>query len=94
MSVGLHFPAGTQPPGEGGQRGLAMIVVLGTTMIVTTICVALVGVMNTDMLHASIQTAIARSFPAWTLANTDCSGSNIISICPAMTSVTAGALPL
>ena len=44
------------------ERGVAMIAVLATIMIVTTIGFALVGVMDTDVLHASIQNAVARSF--------------------------------
>ena len=62
MNAGLYCLGSRHPPGGGGERGLAMIVVLATITIVTTICIALVGVMNTDMLHASIQTAVARSF--------------------------------
>lgn len=44
------------------ERGIAMIMVLSTIMVVTTISVALVGVMDTDVLHAAIQNAVARSF--------------------------------
>ncbi len=45
-----------------GERGLALIVVLAVLTIITTICFALIGLMNTDMLHASIQHAVARSY--------------------------------
>jgi len=45
-----------------GERGLAMIAVLATILIVTTIGVSVVGLMSTDMLHASVQNAVARSF--------------------------------
>lgn len=61
MRICLHPPGRTPPPGRG-ERGIAIIVVLGTIIIVTTICIALVGVMDTDILHASIQTAVTRSF--------------------------------
>lgn len=44
------------------ERGLAMIMLLVTVMIVTMISLSLVGFMNTDMTHASIQYAVARSF--------------------------------
>jgi hypothetical protein len=44
------------------EGGLAMIVLLATVMIVTIISVALVGLMSTDLTHASIQYGIARSF--------------------------------
>jgi hypothetical protein len=45
-----------------GESGLAMIVVVATIMILMTISVALVGLMNTDLLHAFVQDAVARSF--------------------------------
>ncbi|HET8998301.1 MAG TPA: hypothetical protein VFP86_01505 [bacterium] len=44
------------------ERGLAMLAVLATVLIVTVISIALVGLMNTDLTHASIQHAVARSF--------------------------------
>jgi hypothetical protein len=47
---------------ETRERGLALIVVLAVLTIITTICFALIGLMNTDMLHASIQHTVARSF--------------------------------
>lgn len=49
----------TVPAREGG---LALIMVLAVLTIITTICFALIGLMNTDMLHASIQHAVARSY--------------------------------
>jgi hypothetical protein len=42
--------------------GMAMITLLVTLMIVTMISLSLVGFMNTDMTHASIQYAVTRSF--------------------------------
>ena len=39
-----------------------MIALLATALIVTTISIALIGLMNTDLTHASIQFAVARSF--------------------------------
>jgi len=44
------------------ERGLAMITLLVTVVIVTLISMSLVGFMSTDMTHASIQYAVARSF--------------------------------
>ena len=44
------------------ERGLAMITVLVTVIIVTTISLSLVGFMQTDITHASIHYAVARSF--------------------------------
>ncbi len=44
------------------ERGLALITLLFTVMIVTMISLSLVGLMSTDMTHASIQHAVARSF--------------------------------
>jgi DedD protein len=44
------------------ERGLALITLLVTVMIVTMISLSLVGLMSTDMTHASIQYAVARSF--------------------------------
>ncbi len=47
---------------RSNERGLAMITLLVTVMIVTMISLSLVGFMTTDMTHASIQYAVARSF--------------------------------
>ena len=47
---------------QSNERGLSMITVLGAILIVTVIGVASIGLMDTDMLHASIQNAVARSF--------------------------------
>ena len=44
------------------ERGLALITVLVITMITTGIGIALVGLMNTDLTHAGVQHAKARSF--------------------------------
>src|SRR5207302_429671 len=44
------------------ERGQAMLVLLVATVLVTVISVALVGLMNTDMSHASVQYAVSRSF--------------------------------
>ena len=49
-------------PDQRGEGGLAMVALLASVLIVTTISVALVGMMNTDLTHASIQHAVARSF--------------------------------
>src|SRR3972149_3457679 len=46
------------------ERGVALITVLVITLITTGICIALVGLMNTDLTHAGIQHAKARSFEA------------------------------
>src|SRR5690348_14289747 len=48
--------------GRSGERGLALIALLVTVMIVTMISLSLVGLMNTDMTHAFIQHAVTRSF--------------------------------
>jgi hypothetical protein len=45
-----------------GERGAAMLAVIMTVVIVTAISVSLVGLMGTDITHASIQYAVARSF--------------------------------
>ena len=45
-----------------GERGVAMIALLAVALIVTVISVALIGLMNTDLTHASIQFAVSRSF--------------------------------
>src|SRR5207237_700212 len=58
------------PPGDptmsthpcDSERGQAMLVLLVATVLVTVISVALVGLMNTDMTHASVQYAVSRSF--------------------------------
>ena len=47
---------------RSGERGLAMITLLVTVIIVTMISLSLVGFMQTDITHASIQYAVARSF--------------------------------
>ena len=39
-----------------------MIALLASVLIVTVISIALIGLMNTDLNHASIQFAVARSF--------------------------------
>lgn len=41
---------------------MAMVAVLAVTLIVTMVSLALIGLMNTDLTHASIQYAMARSF--------------------------------
>ena len=53
---------GMQPAVSAGERGLALIAVLMTVVVVTIISVALVGLMNTDITHAGIQYAVTRSF--------------------------------
>src|SRR4029077_15300522 len=62
MNTKLRRAAGTTTVHGCNERGLAMITLLMTLMIVTMISVSLVGFMNTDMTHASIQYAVARSF--------------------------------
>jgi hypothetical protein len=47
---------------QPGERGMAMVAVLAAVLIVTMISLALVGLMNTDLTHASIQSAVTRSF--------------------------------
>src|SRR5260370_38135087 len=55
--------AGGKRPGAGPHgRGMAMIPLLATLLILTIISVSLVGLMHTDLTHASIQNAVARSF--------------------------------
>jgi len=46
----------------GDEGGLALITVLVITLITTSIGIALVGLMNTDLTHAGVQHAKARSF--------------------------------
>ena len=41
---------------------MAMIAVLGAMIIVTVVSMALIGLMNTDLTHATIQHAVTRSF--------------------------------
>ncbi len=41
---------------------MAMIAVLAAVLIVTIVSIALIGLMNSDLTHASIQHAVARSF--------------------------------
>ncbi len=53
---------GTIAGHKSDERGLAMIALLVTVIIVTVISFSLVGLMGTDMTHASIQYAVARSF--------------------------------
>jgi SPOR domain len=61
MSKRPRVPIGLRVAPED-ERGLAMVAVLATALIVTVISIALVGLMNTDLTHASIQHAVARSF--------------------------------
>ena len=44
------------------ERGMAMVMLLATVMLVTMISIALVGLMSTDLTHTSIQYAVSRSF--------------------------------
>src|SRR5437016_8763623 len=44
------------------ERGIAMIALLAVALIVTVVGIALFGRMHTDLTHASIQFAVARSF--------------------------------
>jgi hypothetical protein len=62
MKIKPGGPVGTIAVHRSDERGLAMITLLVTVMIVTMISLSLVGFMNTDMTHASIQYAVARSF--------------------------------
>jgi hypothetical protein len=48
--------------GGAGQRGQIMLALLVAAILVTVISVSLVSIMNTDMSHASIQYAVARSY--------------------------------
>src|SRR5437588_6088829 len=45
-----------------GERGVAMIALLATALIVSVVSIALIGLMHTDLTHASIQFAVSRSF--------------------------------
>jgi hypothetical protein len=57
------FPAPIQDRrGQPGERGLAMIILLSTVMFVTVISMSLIGLMYTDITHASIQYALVRSY--------------------------------
>src|SRR5205807_6149625 len=47
---------------SSSERGLAMLTLLAAVMVLTVISVSLVGLMGTDLTHASIQFAVARSF--------------------------------
>jgi len=62
MKTKSGCPVGTMAVPRSDERGLAMITLLVTVMIVTMISLSLVGFMSTDMTHASIQYAVARSF--------------------------------
>lgn len=62
MNTNPWRPVRTMAVHRPYERGLAMITLLVTVMIVTMISLSLVGFMNTDMTHASIQYAVARSF--------------------------------
>src|SRR5437016_2718925 len=44
------------------ERGIAMIALLAAALIVSVVSIALIGLMHTDLTHASIQFAVARSF--------------------------------
>ncbi len=46
----------------GDERGLSMIIVLGVTIILMTVGSSMIGLMNTDLTHASIQHALATSY--------------------------------
>src|SRR5207245_3952813 len=48
--------------GRAGERGQIMLALLLAAILITVISVSLVGIMNTDLSHASIQYAVARSY--------------------------------
>lgn len=48
--------------GRRGERGIAMVAILSTLLIVTMVSVALIGIMNTDLTHSTIQYAVSRSY--------------------------------
>ncbi len=52
----------TWPQTPRGERGIALVTLLAVVLIVTVISLALIGLMNTDLTHASLQHAVARSF--------------------------------
>ncbi len=56
------FPPMARREGRPSERGMAMIVLLAAAMIVTMVSIALVGLMSTDITHASIQYAVLRSY--------------------------------
>ncbi len=47
---------------EVGEHGIAMVALLAVVLIVTVVSLALIGLMNTDLTHASIEHGVARSF--------------------------------
>lgn len=53
---------GRAPVRGPGERGQAMLALLVAATLVTVISVSLVGLMNTDRTHASIQFAVSRSY--------------------------------
>src|SRR5207245_5631953 len=48
--------------GRAGERGQIMLALLLAAILITVISVSLISIMNTDLSHASIQYAVARSF--------------------------------
>ena len=48
--------------GRTGERGQIMLALLLAAILITVISISLVGIMNTDLSHASIQYAVARSY--------------------------------
>ena len=56
-------PTGARPlAGRAGERGQIMLALLLAAILITVISISLVGIMNTDLSHASIQYAVARSY--------------------------------
>src|SRR2546427_10784044 len=65
------MPAVDQPHGQRSEcgnfvrasdRGQIMLALLLAAILITVISISLVGIMNTDLSHASIQYAVARSY--------------------------------
>ena len=62
MTAMFQHRGGRPSSSRTGERGQAMLALLVAATLVTVIGVSLVGLMNTDMSHASIQYAVSRSY--------------------------------
>ena len=62
MAADLGHRKRQRPPAGFGERGQAMLALLITAVLVTAVSGSLVSLMNTDVTHASVQFAVARSF--------------------------------
>jgi len=62
MTAMHQHSRGTPPSRDTGERGQALLALLLAATFVTVIGVSLVGLMHTDMSHATIQYAVSRSY--------------------------------